>query len=156
MHRFEVRGFVVIPALAALMLLAVGCSSSGYASPPKASAHGVALGGSVALGGHVVGDRDRLPQDRGHARAGGEHAQQPRAAPVVRRAQGDRLPQQAEDRSGQPGANPALSSAVNQFAGSVQKALTSVQSNPGNITSLIGQLTKASQKISTACKNATG
>ena len=54
------------------------------------------------------------------------------------------------------GDNPALSSAVNQFAGSVQKALTSVQSNPGNISSVIGQLTKASQKISPACRDAAG
>jgi hypothetical protein len=38
----------------------------------------------------------------------------------------------------------------------VQKALASAQSNPGSITSLISSLTKDSQKISTACKNAAG
>ena len=61
MHRFKVRGFVVIPALAALMLLAAGCGSSGSGSAPKASPTASHSACSVALGGHVVGDRDRLP-----------------------------------------------------------------------------------------------
>ena len=37
MHRFALRGFIVIPALAALMILAAGCSSSGHTSAPKTS-----------------------------------------------------------------------------------------------------------------------
>ena len=152
MHRFEVRGFVVIPALAALMLLAAGCSSSGHASvPPKFSCADASHSAASTSSAAAAACR-KIEATLGQAaNTLGNLALHPSSAAPKVTAFLSKLKAEAAS-----GANPALSSAVNQFAGSVQKALTSVQSNPGSITSLISELTKDTQKIAAACKNATG
>lgn len=152
MHRFEVRGFVVIPALAALMLLAVGCSSSGSASPPPASPTATASHSAASTSSAAAAACRKVEATLGQAaNTLSNLALHPSSAAPKVTAFLSTLKAEAAS-----GANPALSSAVNQFTGAVQKALTSVQSNPGNISSLVSQLTKASQKITAACKNATG
>jgi len=149
MHRFAVRGFVVIPALAALMILAVGCSSSGHASapsttPPSHSAPST-MSAAAAACHKVEKTLGQAPNTLGNL------ALHPSSAKSQVTAFINKLKTEAAAAG-----NPALTSAVNQFASSVEKALASAQSNPGSITSLISQLTKDSQKITTACKNATG
>ena len=155
MHRFKVRGFVVIPALAALILLAAGCSSSGSGSPPKASptaSHSAAASHSAGTSSATATACRKIEATLGQAsNTLANLALHPSSAAPKVTAFLSNLKAEAASAG-----SPALSSAVNQFTSSVQKALTSVQSNPGNITSLIGQLTKSSQKISTACKNAAG
>jgi hypothetical protein len=151
MYRFAVRGFIVIPALAALMILAAGCSSSGHTSPPKASptaTHSTpsSTSGTVAAACHrIQATLAKAPSTLGSL------ALHPSSAKSQVTAFIDKLKTEAATAG-----SPALKSAVNDFASSVQKALASAQSNPGSITSLISQLTKDSQRIATACKNATG
>ena len=147
MHRFALRGFIVIPALAALMILAAGCSSSGHTSAPKTSPAATAPNttSGVAAACH------RIQTTLGNAPSTlGNLALHPSSAKSQVNAFISRLKSEAAAAG-----SPALSSAVNDFASSVQKALASAQSNPGSITSLISQLTNDSQKIATACKNAT-
>jgi len=148
MHRFGVRGFVVIPALAALMILAAGCSSSGHTTPPKASptTSAPATTSATAAACHKVEKTlGQAPNTLGNL------ALHPSSAKSQVTTFINKLKTEAAAAD-----SPALTSAVNQFASSVEKALASAQSNPGSITSLISQLTKDSQKITTACKNATG
>ena len=152
MHRFAVRGFVVIPALAALMILAAGCSSSGHTSAPKTSPPATAshsapstTSGTAAACHKIQKTLNQAPNTLGNL------ALHPSSAKSQVTEFITKLKTQAAAAD-----SPALSSAVNQFASAVQKALASAQSNPGSITSLISQLTKDSQKIATACKNATG
>jgi hypothetical protein len=147
MHRFTVRGFIVIPALAALMILAVGCSSSGNSSPPKSSPTATAThaSGAAAACQRIQKTLAQAPSTLGNL------ALHPSSAKPQVTAFINKLKTEAAAAG-----SPALTSAVNQFASSVQKALASAQSNPGSITSLISQLTKDSQRIATACKNATG
>lgn len=148
MHRFAVRGFIVIPALAALMILAAGCSSSGHPSASKSSPPATAS--SPASG--VAAACHKIETTLGQApNTLSSLALHPSSAKTQVTEFINKLKTQANAAG-----SPALSSAVNDFANSVQKALTSAQSNPGSITSLISQLTKDSQKIATACKNATG
>jgi hypothetical protein len=152
MHRFEVRGFVVIPALAALMLLAAGCSSSGHASVPGNSAAATPSHSAAGTSSATAAACRKVEATLGQApNTLGNLALHPSSAAPKVTAFLSNLKAEAASAG-----SPALSSAVNQFAGAVQKALTSVQSNPGSITSLISQLTKDSQKIAAACKNATG
>jgi len=148
MHGFAVRGLIVIPALAALMILAAGCGSSGHTSSPKASptaTHSApaTTSGTAAACQKIEKTLEQAPNTLGNL------ALHPSSAKPQVTAFVDKLKTEAAAAN-----SPALTSAVNQFASSVQKALTEAQSNPGNITSLIGQLTKASQRISTACNNA--
>ena len=148
MHRFGVRGFIVIPALAALMILAAGCSSSGHTSPPKASPTTSApatTSGTAAACHKIQATLAQAPSTLGNL------ALHPSSAKSQVTAFVNKLKTQAAAAG-----NSAVSSAVNQFASSVEKALATAQSNPGSITSLIGTLTKDAQKITTACKNATG
>jgi hypothetical protein len=148
MHRFAVRGFIVIPALAAVMILAAGCSSSGHPSAakssPPATASSPASGAAAAC--HKI--QATLGQAAGTLSSLALH-------PSSAKTQVTEFINKLKTQAAAAG-NSAVSSAVNDFASSVQKALASAQSNPGSITSLIGQLTKDSQKIATACKNATG
>jgi len=149
MHGFAVRGFIVIPALAALMILAVGCSSSGHTSPPKASptvTHSTpgTTSGAAAACPRIQKTLAQAPNTLGNL------ALHPSSAKPQVTAFINKLKTEAAGAG-----SPAVTSAVNQFASSVQKALQAAQSNPGNITSLIGQLTTASQKITTACHKAT-
>jgi len=149
MHRFAVRGFVVIPALAALMILAAGCSSSGHTSAPSttpASHSAPSTMSAAAAACHKVEKTlGQAPNTLGNL------ALHPSSAKSQVTTFINKLKTEAAAAD-----SPALTSAVNQFASSVEKALASAQSNPGSITSLISQLTKDSQKITTACKNATG
>ena len=148
MHRFAVRGFIVIPALAVLMILAAGCSSSGHPSAAKSSPPATAS--SPASG--VAAACHKIQTLLGQAPSTlGNLALHPSSAKTQVTQFINKLKAQASSAG-----NSALSSAVNDFASSVQKALASAQSNPGSITSLISQLTKDSQKIATACKNAAG
>jgi hypothetical protein len=151
MHRFAVRGFIVIPALAVLMILAAGCSSSGHTSAPKTSppataSHTPGTTSGVAAACHKI--QATLAQAPNTL---GSLALHPSSA----KSQVTTFVNKLKTEAAASG-NPALKSAVNDFASSVQKALASAQSNPGSITSLISSLTKDSQKISTACKNAAG
>lgn len=148
MHRFAVRGLIVIPALAALMMLAAGCSSSGHTSAPKTSPPATASSptSGVAAACHKIQTTlGKAPSTLGNL------ALHPSSA----KSQVTEFINKLKTQAAAAG-SPALTSAVNDFANSVQKALASAQSNPGSITSLISQLTKDSQKIATACKNATG
>ena len=145
MHRFAVRGFIVIPALAALMILAAGCSSSGHNSPPAAS-HTPGTTSGVAAACHKI--QATLAQAPNTLSSLALH-------PSSAKSQVTTFINKLKTEAAAAG-SPALKSAVNDFASSVQKALASAQSNPGSITSLISSLTKDSQKISTACKNAGG
>jgi hypothetical protein len=146
MHRFAVRGFVAIPALAALMILAAGCGSSGHSSPPKASHSAPSTtSGAAAACQKIQKTLQQAPSTLGNL------ALHPSSAKSQVTSFVDKLKTEATSAG-----SPALTSAVNQFASSVEKALASAQSNPGSITSLISSLTKDSQKISTACKNAAG
>jgi hypothetical protein len=152
MHRFAVRGFIVIPALAALMILAVGCSSSGNTSPPNASPTATATHSSPGAASGVAAACQRIEKTLGQApNTLGNLALHPSSAKSQVTAFINKLKTEAAAAG-----SPAVTSAVNQFASAVQKALESAQSNPGSITSLISQLTKASERITTACKNATG
>ena len=144
MHRFAVRGFIVIPALAALMILAAGCSSSGHTSATASHSPGTTSG--VAAACHKI--QATLAQAPNTL---GSLALHPSSA----KSQVTTFINKLKTEAAAAG-SPALKSAVNDFASSVQKALASAQSNPGSITSLISSLTKDSQKISTACKNAAG
>ena len=144
MHRFAVRGFIVIPALAALMILAAGCSSSGHTSATASHSPGTTSG--VAAACHKI--QATLAQAPNTL---GSLALHPSSA----KSQVTTFVNKLKTEAAAAG-SPALKSAVNDFASSVQKALASAQSNPGSITSLISSLTKDSQKISTACKNAAG
>jgi hypothetical protein len=146
MHRFAVRGFIVIPALAALMILAAGCSSSGHTSPPATASHTPGTTSGVAAACHKI--QATLAQAPNTL---GSLALHPSSA----KSQVTTFINKLKTEAAAAG-SPALKSAVNDFASSVQKALASAQSNPGSITSLISSLTKDSQKISTACKNAAG
>jgi hypothetical protein len=151
MHRFAVRGFIVIPALAALMILAAGCSSSGHTSPPKASPTATATQSAPGTTSGVAAACQKIQKTLAQAPSTlGNLALHPSSAKPQVTAFINKLKTEAAAAD-----SPALTSAVNQFASAVQKALASAQSNPGNISSLIGELTKASQKISTACQNAT-
>jgi hypothetical protein len=152
MHRFAMRGFIVIPALAALMILAAGCSSSGHASAPKTSPPATASHSAPSTTSGVAAACHKIQATLGQAPSTlGNLALHPSAA----KSQVTEFINKLKTEAAAAG-RPALSSAVNDFASSVQKALASAQSNPGSITSLISQLTKDSQKIATACKNATG
>ena len=149
MHRFAVRGFIVIPALAALMILAAGCSSSGHsgeASPPATASHSPGTTSGVAAACHKI--QATLAQAPNTLSSLALH-------PSSAKSQVTTFINKLKTEAAAAG-SPALKSAVNDFASSVQKALASAQSNPGSITSLISSLTKDSQKISTACKNAAG
>lgn len=148
MHRFAVRGLIVIPALAALMMLAAGCSSSGHTSAPKTSPPATASSptSGVAAACHKI--QTTLGQAPSTLSKLALH-------PSSAKSQVTEFINKLKTQAAAAG-SPALTSAVNDFANSVQKALASAQSNPGSITSLISQLTKDSQKIATACKNATG
>jgi hypothetical protein len=144
MHRFAVRGFIVIPALAALMILAAGCSSSGHTSATASHSPGTTSG--VAAACHKIqATLAQAPNTLGNL------ALHPSSA----KSQVTTFINKLKTEAAAAG-SPALKSAVNDFTSSVQKALASAQSNPGSITSLISSLTKDSQKISTACKNAAG
>jgi hypothetical protein len=152
MHRFAVRGFIVIPALAALMILAAGCGSSGHSSPPKASPTATASHSAPSTTSGVAAACHKIQTTLGQApNTLSNLALHPSSA----KSQVTEFTNKLKTEAAAAG-SPALKSAVNQFASSVQKALASAQSNPGSITSLISQLTKDSQKIATACKNATG
>jgi len=152
MHGFAVRGFIVIPALAALMILAVGCSSSGNTSPPKASPTTTAPQSPASTTSGVAAACQKIQKTLAQApNTLSNLALHPSTAKPQVTAFIDKLKTEAAAAN-----SPALTSAVNQFASAVQKALASAQSNPGSITSLISQLTKASDKITAACKNATG
>jgi hypothetical protein len=152
MHRFTVRGFVAIPALAALMILAVGCSSSGHSPSPKASPAATASHSAPSTTSRAAAACQKIQKTLGQAPSTlGGLALHPSSAKSQVTSFLNKLKTEAASAG-----SPALASAVNQFASSVQKALASAQSNPGSITSLISQLTKDSQRISTACKNATG
>jgi hypothetical protein len=142
MHRFAVRGFIVIPALAALMILAAGCSSSGHTSATASHSPGTTSG--VAAACHKI--QATLAQAPNTLSSLALH-------PSSAKSQVTTFINKLKTEAAAAG-SPALKSAVNDFASSVQKALASAQSNPGSITSLISSLTKDSQKISTACKNA--
>jgi hypothetical protein len=152
MHRFAVRGFVVIPALAALMILAAGCSSSGHSSAPKASPTTPASHSAPSTTSAAAAACHKIQTTLAQApNTLGNLALHPSSA----KSQVTTFLNKLKTEAAAAG-SPALTSAVNRFASSVQKALASAQSNPGSITSLISQLTKDSQKIATACKNATG
>jgi HPt (histidine-containing phosphotransfer) domain-containing protein len=150
MHRFAVRGFIVIPALAALMILAAGCGSSGHTSSPKASPTATHSAPSTTSGVAAACHKIQTTLAKAPGTLG-NLALHPSSA----KSQVTEFVNKLKTEAANAG-SPALSSAVNDFASSVEKALASAQSNPGSITSLISQLTKDSQKIATACKNATG
>jgi hypothetical protein len=150
MHRFAVRGFIVIPALAALMILAAGCGSSGHGSsaatsPTATPTHSApsTTSGAAAACHKIQATLAKAPSTLGNL------ALHPSSAKSQVTAFIDKMKTEAAGAN-----NPALKSAVNDFASSVEKALASAQSNPGSITSLISSLTKDSEKITEACKNA--
>jgi hypothetical protein len=150
MHRFALRGFVVIPALAALMILAAGCSSSGNSSPPKASPTATATHSSPAAASGAAAACQRIQKTLAQApNTLGNLALHPSTAKPQVTAFIDKLKADAAAAG-----NSAVTSAVNDFTSSVQKALASAQSNPGSITSLISRLTNDSQRIAKACQNA--
>ena len=146
MHRHAVRGFLVIPALAALMIVAVGCGSSGHPSTPKTSPPAThSMSATAAACQKIQATLAQAPTTLGKL------ALHPSSARPEVTAFINKLKQEAAAAG-----NASLTSAVGQFTSSVQKALGSLQSNPGSITSLISQLTKDSQKIVTACTHAAG
>jgi hypothetical protein len=146
MHRHAVRGFVVIPALAALMLLAVGCGSSGNSSTPKTSPSATGSMSAAAAACHKI--QATLAQAPATL---GSLAQHPSSA----KAQVTTFVTKLKTEAAASG-NPALTSAVNRFSSSVQKALGSLKSHPGDVASLTSQLTTDSQEIVTACNRAAG
>jgi hypothetical protein len=146
MHRHAVRGFVVIPFLATLMILAVGCSNSGHTSTPKTSPSATGSMSAAATACHKI--QATLAQAPATL---GSLAQHPSSA----KAQVTTFITKLKTEAAASG-DPALTSAVNRFSSSVQKALESLQSHPGNVASLISQLTTDSQKIVTACNRAAG
>lgn len=151
MHGFAVRGFIVIPALAALMILIAGCSSSGNSSAPKTSPPATATHSAPSTTSGVAAACHKIQATLAQAPSTlGNLALHPSSAKSQVTSFVNKLKLEASAAG-----SPALNSAVNDFASSVQKALTSAQSNPGSITSLISRLTKDAQKITTACKNAT-
>jgi len=146
MHRHAVRGFLVIPVLAALMTLAAGCGSSGHPSTPKTSPSATnSLSATAAACQKIQATLAQAPTTLGTLVLHPSSAR-PKVTAFVAK-----LKQEAAAAG-----NASLTSAVGQFTASVQKALGSLQSNPGSVTSLISQLTKDSQKIVTACTHATG
>lgn len=151
MHRFAVRGLIAIPALAALMILAAGCGSSGHASAPKTSPPATASHSAPSTTSGTATACHKIQKVLAQAPSTlGSLALHPSTA----KAQVTTFINKLKTEAAAAG-SPALRSAVDDFASSVQKALASAQSNPSSITSLISQLTKDSQKIATACKNAT-
>jgi hypothetical protein len=146
MHRNAVRGLVVIPALAALMILVVGCSSSGHPPAPKTSPTAASSMSAAAAACHKI--QATLAQAPATL---GKVALNPSSGQTEVTAFITKLKTEAA-ASG----NPALTSAVDQFTSSVQKALGSLKSHPGSVASLTSQLTKDSQKIVTACSHAVG
>lgn len=146
MHRHAVRGFVAIPALAALMILTVGCSSSGHPSTPKTSTPAPSSTSAAAAACHKIeGTLAQAPSTLGKLALNPSSAR-PEVTAFISKLKADAA----------SAGNTTITSAVDQFASSVQKALGSLQSHSGNVSSLISQLTKDSQKISTACSHATG
>jgi hypothetical protein len=146
MHRHAARGFLVIPALAAVMILAVGCASSGHPSTSNTSPPATHSMSATAAACQKI--QATLAQAPGTL---GKLALHPSSARPEVTAFISKLKQEAAAAG-----SASVTSAVGQFTSSVQKALGSLQSNPGSITSLISQLTKDSQKIVTACTHAAG
>jgi hypothetical protein len=146
MHGHAVRGLAVSSALAALTIFAAGCGGSGHPSAPTVSPTAPASGSAAAAACRKI--QATLAQAPATL---GKLALNPSSAHSAVTAFVAKLKNEAAAAD-----NPALTSAVNQFTGSVQKALGSAQSNPGDIDSLISKLTKDSQKIVTACRHASG
>src|SRR5215469_13377646 len=117
MHGFAVRGFIVIPALAALMILAVGCSSSGQTSPPKASPTATSQSPPSTTSG-VAAACQKIQKTLAQAPTTlGNLALHPSTAKPQVTAFINKLKTEAAAAG-----SPALTSAVNQFASAVQRA----------------------------------
>jgi hypothetical protein len=153
MHRHAVRGFAVLPALAAFMILAVGCGSSGHTSAPKTSTPRTSPAATATSSMSATAAACRKIQETLAVAPVtlGKLAQHPSSAQSKVTAFTTRLKHEAASSG-----NTALTSAVHRFTRSAQKALGSPQSNPGSVTSHINQLTKGSQKIVTTCSRAAG
>lgn len=146
MHRHAVRGLVVIIPVAAFTIVATGCGSSGHTSAPKTSpTTGSSMSATAAACHKIQATLAQAPATLGKL------AMHPSSARPKVTAFTTKLKTEAAAAG-----NPALTSAVDHFASSVQKALGSAQSNPGSISSLTSTLTKDSQKIVTACHQASG
>jgi hypothetical protein len=137
---------MVIPVLAALMFLAVGCGSSGHTPAPKASPSAASsMPATMTACRKIQATLAKAPATLGKLALNPSSAQSAVTAFLTK------LKKEAAAAD-----STALKSAVNQFTSSVQQALGSAQTNPGNITSLISKLTKDSQKIVNACAQAAG
>jgi hypothetical protein len=146
MHKHAVRGFIVIPALAALVILTVGCASSGHTPPPATSPTATSSTPAAAAACHKI--QATLAQAPATL---GTLAQHPSSAQTEVTTFLTKLKTDAAAAG-----NTALTSAVDRFTRSVQKALRSLQSHSGSVTMVISQLTKDSEKIVTACSHAVG
>jgi hypothetical protein len=152
MHSHAVRGFVVISALAALIILAVGCGSSGHTSTAKKSPTATAPPSATSSVSATAAACHKIEATLAQAPATlGKLAQHPSSARSEVTAFLTKLKTEAAAAG-----NKALTSVVDQFTGSVQKALRTLQSNPGSVTSIVSQLTKDTQKIVMACTHAAG
>jgi hypothetical protein len=145
MHRHAVRGLVAIPAAAAFMIVAAGCSSSAHTSAPKTSPTASSMSATAAACHKIQATLAQAPATLAKV------AMHPSSAQPQVTAFITKLKTEAAAAG-----NPALTSAVDQFTSSVQKALGSLRSNPGSVSSLTSRLTKDSQKIVTACNHASG
>lgn len=146
MHLHPARRFVAVPVLAALMIVAVGCGSPSHSTASKSSSSATATMSATAAACRKI--QTKLAQAPSTL---GNLALHPSSAKATVSKFTDQLKQEAATAD-----NAALTTAINDFSASVQKALASLQSNPGSISSLISQLTKDSQKIANACKSAVG
>ena len=146
MHRQVLRGFVVISALAAVMILADGCGSSGHPSAAKTSpAVTSSMSATAAACQKIQTTLAQAPATLGKLVLHPSSAR-PEVTAFITKLKNEAA----------AAGNASLTAAVDQFTSSVQNALGSLQSNPGSVTSLISQLTKDSQKIVTACTKAVG
>lgn len=144
MHRHAVRGLMVISAAAVFTIVAAGCGSSSHNTTPKTSPTATGSMQATAAACHKI--QATLAQAPATL---GQLAMHPSSARPQVTAFTTKLKTEAAAAD-----NPALASAVGQFARSVQQALASLQSNPGSVASLTSHLTKDSQKITTACSHA--
>jgi hypothetical protein len=152
MHRHAFRVCTFLPALAAVMILAAGCGSSGPSAKPKASASTSTSSSASAPASSVAAACQKIQATLAKAPAtlGGLVMHPSTAGPAVT-AFTNQLKQEAASSG-----NPALTTAVNDFSSSVQQGLRSLSSNPGSANSLISKLTTDSNKIGAACSKAGG
>jgi hypothetical protein len=152
MDRHAVRGFTVIPALAAVTIFAAGCGSSSPSAKsttsPPASASSSAPASPTASGVAAACQKIQATLAKAPSTLGSLVSNPSSAKPAVT-AFTNQLKQEAASSG-----NATLTAAVNDFAGSVQRALGSLASHPSSVNTLISQLTQDSTKITNACKSA--